>query len=209
VGPVDVQTTPNGRTSINFGAGVRGAASDQLRNDAAIRQENRIERQEERQGDRNAAINNNWRMRNYNNQWWYWHPNNNWLFHQNNQWVPYSAGNTSTVVPNAATNQPATQYYYSLRRGARRQVTGYRGPITTAPPVNQGTVPGATTLPTRPIDAPPVNAPQLNAPATRNPPVNPTTPAPTPAKPTTNTGATKPEGGTSGQPNNPLIQGVK
>ncbi len=196
VGPVDVQTTPGGGTSVNLGAGVPGPTANQIRNDEAVRQDNRIERREERLEDRNAAINNNWRMRNYSNQWWYWNPNNSWSVYRNNQWVPHTANGAAIVVPNAAvvpntaTSQPATQYYYSRRGaiGVRRQVTGYRGPISTSPPA---TMPTNTPAPTSSMS------------------INPTAPAPVPANPTTDTGAARPEGGTNGQPNDPLIKGVK
>jgi hypothetical protein len=184
-GPVQVQTTPGGGTSVNLGQGPGSAAANQMRDDAAARQENRMERRDQRQMDRNSGAR-DWRMVRQNNQWWYWHPNNTWSVYRNNHWTPYTANN-STFAPNTAASQPATQYY--TRRGPlgmRRQVTGYRG-VTTPPPA------------TSTSEAPPAV------------PTAPTTGTDTTSGTgtTTGTGAANPQGGQNGQPNDPMIKGVK
>jgi hypothetical protein len=88
--------------------------------------EDRIERREERrdirraeEGNPNAAARTNaraatpenpdrWRFRYYNNQWWYYTPQNRWMFYRDNNWANYDA--TTYVAP------------------APRYTTGYRGP---------------------------------------------------------------------------------
>ena len=87
-----------------------------IRNNAAARQENRIEG---RQAVRD------WRMVNHQNRWWYYHPNNTWSYYHQNRWVPWTAPAT------AATANPGTV----------RVQSGYRGPLPNnlapAPKINQ------------------------------------------------------------------------
>jgi hypothetical protein len=122
-GPTNVQAGPGG-ANVAVPPGT-GAA---IRDNAAARQENRIERRGERQADR--AANNNWRMQNYNNRWWYYHPNNTWSYYQGGRWMPYRAVDrpytANQVAPGAA----------------RRYSSGYRGPMNdTAPAPNANPLP--------------------------------------------------------------------
>ncbi len=129
-GPAVVQTGPGG-ANVTVPPGTAAAIED----NAAARQENRIERRENRQTNR-IATNNDWRMRRFNNRWWYWNPNNSWSYHNGTTWVPYTATRSYTAA------QPAP---------ARRYSSGYRGPMTTAPapttaaPANA--LPNTNTLP--------------------------------------------------------------
>jgi hypothetical protein len=36
--------------------------------------------------------NDNWRMVRYNNEWWYYTPQNSWMYHRDNNWQAYDAG---------------------------------------------------------------------------------------------------------------------
>lgn len=53
---------------------------------------------EVRQSSRPAASPDAWRMRFYNNEWWYYTPENRWVYHRGNRWVPYDAA-TFRPVP--------------------------------------------------------------------------------------------------------------
>ena len=133
-GPADVQAGPGGANVV-----VPPGTGAAIRDNAAARQENRIDRRADRQADR--AANNNWRMRNYNNRWWYYHPNNTWSYYQGGRWTPYRAA-----------NQPMTANQ-SAPDGARRYSSGYRGPMNQSTPANANTLPnnnpavGDATLP--------------------------------------------------------------
>jgi hypothetical protein len=171
-GPVNVQTTPGGGTSVTLPPG----AAAPIRDNAAVREENRVERRADRRAD--AA---DWRMVRHNNQWWYWHPNNNWSVYQNNAWGPYNAA--AAPQPGAQTN------YYARGLGSRRWSSGYRGvaPATAPPAVPNQPMPTNTSpMPTNasPMQntAPPM---QNTAPPLANPPAgavgNPAGPAPGPS----------------------------
>jgi plastocyanin len=45
-----------------------------------------------RQTGRPLASPDAWRMRYYNNEWWYYTSQNSWVYHRDNRWVPYDAG---------------------------------------------------------------------------------------------------------------------
>lgn len=70
--------------------------------------ENRIERRQFRR-DVAAATPDAWRMRYYNDEWWYYTPRNTWMYYRNNAWTPYQVDNFQ-VAPS-------------------RYSAGYRGPI--------------------------------------------------------------------------------
>lgn len=140
-GGVNVQTAPGGGTSVTIPPGAAGAVGQRIRDNAAARQENRLERR--------AETNNDWRMVRHNNQWWYWNPNNSWSVYRNNAWGPYGANDGMQ-----------SNNYYSGRRplGFRRWTSAYRG-------VNQsGMPPMNNSMPS--TNAPSNTAPANPAPAT-------------------------------------------
>ena len=196
---VGSRTTPTGDMNVNLPVTGLGATTERNSEKASVRQEKRVEGEAKRQGDRSAAVDNNWRMRKYNNQWWYWNTNNTWSVYRNNHWVPYTAGKTPALGAGEVISQPAQQYNYSRqgRPGVGRRVTGYRGPVMAAPSTNSTAVTGATTTQ--------AEAPHLNAPAAPSLPVNRTVPS-TALPPAVNQSAGDPEGGTNGQPNDPFIR---
>ncbi len=80
--------------------------------------EDRIERRQARRGalrgDPNA-----WRMRYYNNEWWYYTPQASWMYYRGNRWQPYDASAFRPLPP--------------------RYATGYRGTVTgRAEPADSG-----------------------------------------------------------------------
>jgi hypothetical protein len=101
--------------------------------------ERRVDRRQERRaetGNANAAAkvdarhaNPDWRMRYYNNQWWYYTPQSNWMYYDNNNWSNYDA--QSYLPPRTHYNNNGA---YSNNQG--RYYSGYRGiwgPPATAP----------------------------------------------------------------------------
>lgn len=142
-GGVNVQTAPGGGTSITVPPGAAGAVGERIRENAAARQENRAD----------------WRMVRHNNEWWYWHPNNNWSVYRNNAWGPYTAG--SNMQGN----------YYARRGplGLRRYSTGYRGVAPSGgPPLTAPTPPSSTMAPDN-NSAPATNQAPANNPVPGNP----------------------------------------
>jgi plastocyanin len=89
---------PDVRGPLRRGA---GAAAETL---GAPGVENRIER---RQARRDADA---WRMRYYNNEWWYYSPQNRWMYYRDNRWTPFDVGSFQALRP--------------------RYTTGYRGAYT-------------------------------------------------------------------------------
>jgi hypothetical protein len=121
-GGVNVQAGPAG-TNVVVPPGT-GAA---VRENAAVRQENRVDRRADRQVTRD-----DWRMVNHQNRWWYYHPNNTWSYYGTNRWTPWRAPANSQYT--------ATQ---SMPAQPRRFSSGYRGPLinNNNPPVTGATIP--------------------------------------------------------------------
>jgi hypothetical protein len=110
-GPATVETGPGG-ANVNVAPGTGGP----VLNNAPARQENRIERRQNRQANR--ATGNDWRMVNFQNRWWYYHPNNSWSYYDNGRWNAYR-------VPAPATaTQPMPTRRYSAYRAEADQLTG-------------------------------------------------------------------------------------
>jgi hypothetical protein len=146
-GGVNVQAGPGG-ANVAVPPGT-GAA---IRDNAAIRQDNRIDRRATRQAER--AANENWRMVNHQNRWWYYHPNNSWSYYQGGRWNAWQEPGRQLSTAQPGANQP------------NRYQSGYRGlapsdnrnniliPDTNNPagnlgpaPARGGTLPGNGTLP--------------------------------------------------------------
>jgi hypothetical protein len=153
---VNVSPAPGGGIQVQApGANVvtppgAGAA---IRDNALNRQENRIEHREDRQLNR-AAANENWRMVNHQNRWWYYHPNNSWSYYQGNRWVPFRSPNTQYSATQPAPDQPG------------RYQSGFRGPApngTVAP--NASVAPNGTLQPTPNLAAPGAVGGAINNPA--------------------------------------------
>jgi len=114
----------------------------------------RIDRRLERRadsGNANAAARldarvndpNAWRMTRYNNQWWYYTPQNAWMYYDNNNWTAYDP---LTYLP------PRQSYVYGNTNFGPgvpgRYYTGYRGfwgPPANPPVANFGANVGANT----------------------------------------------------------------
>jgi len=83
-----------------------GAAGEAL---GAPGVENRIERRQARR-DLRRGDPDSWRMRYYNDEWWYYTPQNTWMYYRDNAWAPYDAS--------------------AYRPQPPRYTTGYRGTTT-------------------------------------------------------------------------------
>jgi hypothetical protein len=88
-----------------------GAAGEAL---GAPGVEDRIERRQMRRDDRRG----DWRMSYYNNEWWYYTPENRWMFYRDNRWTPYDRAAFQPLRP--------------------RYSTGYRGTDTRTGRVDRG-----------------------------------------------------------------------
>lgn len=97
-----VAPDPDIRGPLRRGAGAVGEAL------GAPGVENRVERRQARRGDLRTA--NDWRMRYYNNEWWYYTPQNSWMYYRDNRWMPYDQAAYQPLGP--------------------RYTTGYRGTYT-------------------------------------------------------------------------------
>ena len=97
------QVDPDIRGPLRRGAGAAGEAL------GAPGVENRIERRQARRGDLRTGPD-AWRMRYYNDEWWYYSPQNTWLFYRDNRWVPFDQNAYRPLPP--------------------RYTTGYRGTYT-------------------------------------------------------------------------------
>ncbi|HTU27013.1 MAG TPA: hypothetical protein VMF30_16520 [Pirellulales bacterium] len=126
-GPANVQTGPGG-TAVTLPPGTGEA----VRENAAARQENRAVLRGDRLANRQTVR--DWRMQNYRNRWWYYHPNNTWSYYEGSRWIPYR---TMTNQP-AMANQTAPD-------ANRRYSAGYRG--TQLAPADANTLPNATANP--------------------------------------------------------------
>jgi hypothetical protein len=154
VAQVNVSPNPAGGTNVQAGPATVGTGPDGAnvdeppRNEAAIsnnapaRQENRVERRQNPQARR--ATGNDWRMVNFQNRWWYYHPNNSWSYYDNGRWNAYRA------PANATATQPMPTRRYSSYRAEADQLTGGETGID------------GTAANQRPVDS--QNLPDTNAP---------------------------------------------
>ncbi len=146
---VNVNAAPGGGVEVQApGTNVvvppgTGAA---IRDNAANRQENRIDRRADRQANRTNL--NDWRMVNHQNRWWYYHPNNSWSYWQNNRW------NSWQEPVRTFSTQPMPNRYQS----------GYRGPMnnnlpaaTAAPAAGTAAPVTGTSAPGNAVNPAPVN----------------------------------------------------
>jgi hypothetical protein len=101
-----------------------GAAAEAL---GAPGVDDRIER---RQMRRDARDPNAWRMRYYNNEWWYYTPENRWMFYRGNRWMPYDRTAFRVMPPRYTTGYRGTTTSRYDRYDSRydRGVYGKAGP---------------------------------------------------------------------------------
>ncbi|MEX2114617.1 MAG: cupredoxin domain-containing protein [Pirellulales bacterium] len=81
-----------------------GAAGEAL---GAPGVENRIERRQARRGDLRGDPN-AWRMRCYNDEWWYYTPQTTWMYYRDNRWMPYDQNAYRPLPPRYATGYRGT-----------------------------------------------------------------------------------------------------
>ncbi|HTU27012.1 MAG TPA: hypothetical protein VMF30_16515 [Pirellulales bacterium] len=106
----------------------------------------------------NRAVASDWRMQNFRNRWWYYHPNRTWSYYQGGRWVPYRP----------MTNQPAVANGTALDAN-RPYSAGYRG--TPQVPIGVKTMRNPAASPSlAPINPAPINpASGTSAPASARP----------------------------------------
>ncbi|MGD9720088.1 MAG: cupredoxin domain-containing protein [Pirellulales bacterium] len=92
---------PNVRGPIRRGA---GATAEAL---GAPGVDERMERRQDRRDVARANDPDRWRLRYYNNEWWYYTPQSSWMYYRDNRWTPYDR----------AAYRPLRQRYTSGYRG--------------------------------------------------------------------------------------------
>jgi plastocyanin len=90
------QADPDIRGPLRRGAGAVGEAL------GTPGVENRIERRQAQRGDLRTDAD-AWRMRYYNDEWWYYSPQNNWMYYRDNRWTPYDRNAYRPIQPRYST----------------------------------------------------------------------------------------------------------
>jgi plastocyanin len=70
--------------------------------------ENRIDRRQDRREVRRGGDPEAWRMRRYNDEWWYYSPQSTWMYYRDNRWTPYVTGRFAPLPPRYRTGYRGT-----------------------------------------------------------------------------------------------------